>query len=780
MSLPAYDQVPYSPIVYTAPADSAPEGAAKLDAEIAFLYAQIGTRAIALSTYTNGTFTVDSTGLIDSTAAVQAALNVAASLGLWVIWDCPIFLQCGNDYTKGIFVPNFSKVIFVGAGVCITDGVGVHTFNFINVHDWRWENTQVKYIAGTAPSAITAFGVFGIQYQSTTFGTNLNHVNDITITNYLVSSGANTFSGGAIAQGGGPTNGCAIFNISGNCYSGSFTGKSAAYVPAGAAACAFIPVLFALGPNWNQGLAVSGATVAGPATMKVPHDISWEDWTLDGTLMGWVGGGGYNLHFKNIIGIRYSDLQDASGGNIGGVAYLGGPWFAPPHLIYMDSGAYAGGNFPSSFDIANVYDEGQYVGASGRRSPSSGYMHSLKCDMGNGSSINNYTSLRPDGLWQCLGRGYPGGRATGMFGQGDTTLASNLLTISGVGAGVCLNNVFIEAKLIDTAPIPAAFPMGSDVTVGNSNLHIDVETFSLDYPVGATWQPGFGVAGDGNFVRARIILDACNSAQTSTGALLNSGAAYSTNSSFDYEIVGWRILTGTLSGGLSIGATSATLDSTVYPTGWNYPNGTYLMRFSDNEERAVSFTNSSNSISWTGGLTAAVTTKATIKGLTSANFDTYKQRITVQGAGQVQNVYGNRVRVADISNGWESIGGTQGLAFETWAQQQVCIPPSGASFSTYITYPSSFAIDQAAAKTTQTYGAGGSIGTIGLGWSGSATSLLPAISHSNGGSPETPYAGPVTGSGGNTLLLTPNSGTFDGTAGITLVAVRASRTVIGG
>ena len=62
-----------------------------------------------------------------------------------------------------------------------------------------------------------------------------------------------------------------------------------------------------------------------------------------------------------------------------------------------------------------------------------------------------------------------------------------------------------------------------------------------------------------------------------------------------------------LSANLAIGATSGTLS-----TAWTYTTQTQATTFSDGEIRNVLYTQSSTAISWTGGLTSAVTTALTI------------------------------------------------------------------------------------------------------------------------------------------------------------------------
>ena len=60
--------------------------------------------------------------------------------------------------------------------------------------------------------------------------------------------------------------------------------------------------------------------------------------------------------------------------------------------------------------------------------------------------------------------------------------------------------------------------------------------------------------------------------------------------------------------GLAAGATAGTL-----ATAWTHPTGTYTAIFSDGETRAATYTNGSTAVTWTTGLTGAVTTAAIVQ-----------------------------------------------------------------------------------------------------------------------------------------------------------------------
>lgn len=98
------------------------------------------------------------------------------------------------------------------------------------------------------------------------------------------------------------------------------------------------------------------------------------------------------------------------------------------------------------------------------------------------------------------------------------------------------------------------------------------------------------------------------------GQLISDQHRYLIQKYFDNE----KSVTTTTVGNMSLtltvapiaGATSATLTST-----WTYPTCIQLVNFSDGEQRSVLFTLSSASITWSGGLTSAVTTAITAVGV---------------------------------------------------------------------------------------------------------------------------------------------------------------------
>jgi hypothetical protein len=482
---------------------------------------------------------IDNTGVTDSHTAVQAAFNAAASTNKTIVWDCPVYCAVGLTNANAIFVPSSLSCRFEGEGVCITDGIGVPTFVYAsNVIDVTWVNQTIKYIAG--PS-----GAYGDTATSNAAGQpvtiSTQAFNNSTLLNYMVANNANTFGSGSTPVWPGPTNVSAINYITGPATRLRWEGLTRMYVPDGVNASNFIPCAFSITKNWNHGVATAGISVSN-TNCSLPTEILIEDLIIDGCYMGIVGGG-RNVQINKYRSVRYSDIQTTAGGTVGGVS----TWFAPPHALYITSDGAT--NLPHLTHIKDFIDEGMYVGTVTRRSVGSGFINSVKFEPSSGSTLHCSYCARPDGFIQILANGYSGGTITADEVYLDT---STLVTGGQTGAsfgcvfpsGASLNNVAIRIKCTDLAAVPKGFPVQSDTGTGHTNLNAYFDVTVPDFPVGAAYAPGFGIAGTYNTTKIRAVFNAfTNTATTNTGVLMNQGSAYSSFSTFDVEIFGWRTLT---------------------------------------------------------------------------------------------------------------------------------------------------------------------------------------------------------------------------------------------
>lgn len=304
----------------------------------------------------------------DSSAALQAALNLKQPL----VVDCLANCVMGSDTTKGIFVPDGSDVTFTPQGQLNVDNAGFPALCFMHAAG-IWRGTRIKYT-----------GSLGVATPSSG-GTWTNGP----AKNYLSAHGYNTvFSGVGGTYWAGPTNPCAILDIRGAANMVFQGGKI--FVDDGVTADRFAPVAFGFNAAYMPGEICSPG-----APLSVPN-VNLSGWELDGALMGHVGGGG-NVVLTNMTRKRYADLQDATGGNVGGI----GNWFAPPHWFYLQ-GSPAN---PMCITGQNWVDRGVFCGSPLRRTVGSGYMHSVKIELCNGSSLDGLYLDCPDGGLGILANG---------------------------------------------------------------------------------------------------------------------------------------------------------------------------------------------------------------------------------------------------------------------------------------------------------------------------------------------------------------------------------------
>ena len=675
-----------------------------------------------LSQFKSSGVGVDPTGVIPSQTVVQAWINSLAGGAAEGIWDCPVYCQMGQLNQNTIFISSNTYVRFTSQGVCITDGIGVTTFLIAcGINDVYFTNFTMKYIPSTGGS----YGNLGAPVAGGgPVLTAASNFANITLLNYLQAAYVPGVSGVSFSSGGtpiwsGPTNASAIFRLKGNCNRIKFLGKTRAYAPPNATADQFIPVFMALDPEWLPGSAVtSGTPQTIGVTMQYPASVEFESVELDGFLMGFVGAPQYFLA-KHSHFMRYSDLQanlstDPTGAFIGG----NGNWFAPPHAFYL----YAAGAKITSH-LSNLLDDGTYVGIVTRRSGSSGIMHSIKLEPANFSSVTNARIFRPDGAIQVLSQGAANGKIEGLFAIVDTRVGyavnSGALPFTPTGllfpSAQPLIGCFISARVIDIAPVPTGFPVGSDSQSAHQNLIFNVETIVQDWPLTAyigtslsgnnstsaynVGYPGFGFGGNGVQVDHRLTMVACTATQTFRGTLANQGAVALINSTFYVTVTGWRAIT--------------------------------------------------------------------------TNLDNLKQRI-LAGAGGTNT--GNRLRVIDSTNGWEA-DVSNNREIESYTQSGVFNTTATANISTGFLFPSQMSITEAAwdVLTTLT-GTGGSLTGTELGWTGTAGAIVTGL-NVNTTQNGIPYFSPVSLGGSNqTVLVTPTGGaTAFATGGVFWVSVTGKR-----
>ncbi|MBY0245729.1 MAG: hypothetical protein K2Q03_09770 [Sphingobacteriaceae bacterium] len=337
--------------------------------------------------------TDDSKGLAK---AFAAAKNGAFTLEI----NCPLYFHVGMDIARPIFIDSDTSVNFSESGLIIVDNVLIPSFVIANSSNINLSNWRVKYVGGIPIDERTG----GYYNDGTWIPANERDPAGVffglyTLKYWLLKNRNISMVRTIPPLGTGFLDPAAIFYLKGNTSNVKINNMTL-FVDDSTTADKFMPIAFALCPGEtdNQTL-VEPAPLSKPY-IEVPHDITFENISLDGYYFGWHGSG-QNITIKGIKSLRYSDLQDGNGENIGGM----GGWFPPPHLFYFNTQP----NWDHSLDndsflIDNVVDSGVRLGLArdkGKGAPISGHALSLKIQANN-SLVDNYTSFRPDGFMDVL------------------------------------------------------------------------------------------------------------------------------------------------------------------------------------------------------------------------------------------------------------------------------------------------------------------------------------------------------------------------------------------
>jgi hypothetical protein len=322
------------------------------------------------------------------------------------------------------------------------------------------------------------------------------------------------------------------------------------------------------GSGFSVTVATIGPSLRNPTTMAIPTNCRFINNTFDGYCMGWVG---YSIGctWEGMKALRYSDFQNSAANDpLGNQMGLVGTYTAPPHLYYLSDH----GIFPVDFVITNTDDRGIYVGNPVRRSVNSGQQHSAKLISQNGCLVDGYKSDRPDGMLQVLSVGNANGTFINCVGTHVSTAPLLVKPGDAVGSSQAilfpvqvshpLINLKAQGSLTDLAPIPIAFPLGSDNISGHVGASIDFDITTSDYPLtnysvtnyagqvtastyGSLGYPGFGMGGTGNVIKAVVkFLAFTNPNPSFRGVIANLGAADSDASLWVITILGWPKFTG--------------------------------------------------------------------------------------------------------------------------------------------------------------------------------------------------------------------------------------------
>ena len=421
---------------------------------------------------------VSCSGRSDDTAGLAKALQAAAHGAFTLIVDCPLNLKVGTDIEKTLFIDDGTTVEFIGAGKFTVDNVFIPAFVIADSSNITLVNWNVEYDASLPvnPNAPVYRGGISVRGAKPA-----NAFNDLRLTSWLAANRGVVFDrshGNVNSFWTGMTNTCAVFFITGDSGSIQVSGMHL-YVPAGVGGERFIPVAFSLGTNIKRSQTVLAQAPMTSDAYAVPHDLSFSNIRLDGTYMGWVGGL-RNATFQNIESLRYGDLQDATGDNVGGIK----KWFAPPHLFYF---SYSMTGDPALFSdnitIEHVVDKGLRAGRArdaGGSDSLSGYANSLKLGCTN-CKVDDYSSERPDGLMDVLGS--DGLSVSNVTGTYNSAFLNNLFPGWRFPAASYKNVTFENVALVDTATASIQPPIGNAGQPANEgivfkNVHIELNQWA--------------------------------------------------------------------------------------------------------------------------------------------------------------------------------------------------------------------------------------------------------------------------------------------------------------
>jgi hypothetical protein len=365
-------------------------------------------------------------GTTDDTEGVARAFAAARHSAFTLMVDCPVRLHIGVDVARTVFIDSGTNVTFTGAGKFTVDNVFHPAFAIANSNDIVLTNWNVEYDASLPVNWRTGnFQNAGQLVASTANAPPAEAFAYTSMTKWLAANRAVNFKavqGDVSSIWVGPSNTSAVFFVTGDTFNVTVTGMRL-YAPPAAGADRFVPMAFSLSANFKGNQTVTSATPQTSQYVAIPHNLTFSDMDFDGIYMGWQGNA-QNVVFDKIRSHRYADLQDAKGGNVGGV----GKWFAPPHLFYLN---YHIDGDPALFNknlrIHDVVDAGPRIGTArdkGGTDTISGFAESIKIG-GVDCSVDTYTSNRPDGFMDVL--------------------SSNGLTVSNVTAtydSAFLNNLF--------------------------------------------------------------------------------------------------------------------------------------------------------------------------------------------------------------------------------------------------------------------------------------------------------------------------------------------------
>jgi hypothetical protein len=409
-------------------------------------------------------------GVTDDIAGVTQAFAAAKNNAFILEVDCPVYMHVGMDIMRPIFIENGTHVDFTSTGLLIVDNTLIPSFVIADTYDVALTNWNLEY-KGSLPINYKTGGYYYDGVWVNNDGSAPSSVfNDWVLTQWLTANRGINFARGVHAQWAGPTDLSAIFYLTGSTSHIDVEDMNV-WVPSTAGGDHYVPMVFALTVGQTSDQSVTSSTPLMKPYFETPNNLTFSGITLDGTYFGFQGSA-QNMQISNVVSYRYGDLQDADGGNVGGIAN----WFAPPHLFYFNYNPTQDASlYNNNIVIEKVMDYGERTGIP--RDTTSGNCYSLKLGDNHGT-VSNYTSLRPDGFMDVLSSSEL--TLTNITASYDSSFLHETYPMIRFPEFQYHEVTFTNVKLQDKADSTSIDPIQGNTDTSNTNITFNRTTITLN------------------------------------------------------------------------------------------------------------------------------------------------------------------------------------------------------------------------------------------------------------------------------------------------------------
>ena len=453
-------------------------------------------------------------GVTDDRAAFVETLAYADSLGLKVLVDKDIFLDVEETGTKSIFLEDNTWIEGVNDARIIVNNLLSPAFIIALTKNITIRNVNILYDQ-------TYDAGFG-------WNSNTHSANQVQLANYLTANHNIIFNSSAPISRSPIAYRATLFMSGGE----NITLENISFKSKGETADKFMQWAI----KFKEEYAPNQTIHNGEGLTLVTKNIKLRDVVLDGVIMG-IQGVVNDFYSIGLRSYRYSDLQDASGNNIGGNGIGGDYWMHPPHLFYFNSDSSVN-NISNEIKIIDTIDYGIYIGTENVRG-SNGYCHSLKLvNHVENVFVDNYASYRRDGLgdWGGITNGvFKNIYAESTIGIFDPDYKFNSLRFVGELNNTTITNMTLKDLSNKVSIYPMDYLWGNGVTMDNVNIFVN-ELNNL----GAG---PFGISGSNNTViNTSLSIENHTSLEDFRAVIFqdDNTLAQGENNYYEIKINGWR------------------------------------------------------------------------------------------------------------------------------------------------------------------------------------------------------------------------------------------------